>query len=183
MRKNKTPEVRIEPLEMKHAPFIQRYVSDAAIAATTFIPHPYPENGAEEYIRRYRSRRKEGAVFRYAAIAEDSFVGCCGIALDKRGREGQPELGYWIAKPFWGRGYGTAAAFAVLKRVFSEQGFPFIVSGSYTHNPASMRILEKCGFQPDGTDQDERGTLALYILKQDDFNRIVQAREKSDDEK
>ena len=83
-------------------------------------------------------------------IAEDSFVGCCGIALDKRGREGQPELGYWIAKPFWGRGYGTAAAFAVLKRVFSEQGFPFIVSGSYTHNPASMRILEKCGFQPDG---------------------------------
>ena len=183
MTKTKSPEVRIEPLEMKHAPFIQRYASDAAVAATTTIPHPYPENGGEEFVRYNQGRREKGVSFTYAVIAEDSFVGCCGIEYDKRGREGQPEIGYWIGKPFMGQGYGTAAAFAVLERVFSEQDCPFIIARSLTHNPGSIRILEKCGFQPDGTtEEDERGTVASYILKREDFNRIAQAREKSDDE-
>ena len=45
MAEKKAASVRIEPLEMRHAPFIQRYASDAAVAATTTLPHPYPENG------------------------------------------------------------------------------------------------------------------------------------------
>ena len=183
MTKTNTREVRIEPLEMKHAPFIQRYASDAAIAATMFIPHPYPENGAERFVRFDQKCRKEGSAFHYAVIADGSFVGCCGIALYERGREWLPEISYWIGKPFWGRGYGYAAALAVLKRAFSEQGYPVIFARSLAHNPASMRILEKCGFQPDGTEEDKRGAIACYILKRDDFNRAVQTRERSGDEK
>ena len=182
MTKTKTPEVRIEPLEMKHAPFIQRYASDAAVAAMITIPHPYPENGGEEFVRYDQGRREKGVAFHYAVIIEDSFVGVCGIEYDKPndGFKGQPVLDYWIGKPFWGRGYGTAAAFAVLKRAFSELGHSVIISGCLTHNPGSRRILEKCGFQPNGTEENERGTLAYYILKKDDFNRIAQTRERND---
>ena len=179
MTKTKTPEVRIEPLEMKHAPLMQRYESDPDIAATTLVPHPYPENGGEMRVRWAIRLRAEGSGFSYAVYDEETFVGRCSVGV----HEERPELYYWVAKPFWGQGYGTAAAFAVLKRVFSEQGYPVIFSSSYTHNPGSMRILEKCGFQPNGTKEEKRGTLALYILKRDDFNRIVQAREKSGDEK
>ncbi len=170
--KHKTPDVRIEPLEMKHAPLLQRYASDAAIAATTLVPHPLPENWGERWARGAMRYRNEGSYFCYAVYNGETFVGLCAVGQYR----GKPEIHYWIGKPFWGQGYGTAAAFAVLKRVFSEQGYPAIAASSYTHNPASMRILEKCGFQPNGTEEEERGTLAHYILKRDDFNRIEQAR-------
>ena len=90
--KIKRPEAQIMPLEMRHAPFIQRYASDAAVAAMTTIPHPYPENGAEEYVRYDQSRREKGAAFTYAVIAEETFVGVCSVGLDKCDRQGRPEL-------------------------------------------------------------------------------------------
>ncbi len=176
MVKKKAASVQIEPLEMRHAPFLQRYASDAAIAATTPIPHPLPENWGENAARRAMFARDEGSYFCYAVYNGETFVGLCSVGLLQE----RPELYYFIGKPFWGRGYGYAAALAVLKRVFSEQGYPIIVARCLTHNPASMRILEKCGFQPNGTEEEERGTLAHYILKRDDFNRIEQARAGKD---
>ena len=178
MTKNKTREVRIEPLEMKHAPFIQRYASDAAIAATTTIPHPYPENGGEESVRRAMRYQAEGVGIVYAVYDDETFIGLCGSRM----KEGRPNLFYWIAKPFWGQGYGTAAAFAVLKRVFSEKGYPLVAARSLVDNPGSIRILEKCGFQYESIEEHEVGAMNWYVLKRDDFNRIVQARQKSDDE-
>ena len=181
--KKRPAETRIEPLEMKHAPFIQRYASDAAVAAMTTVPHPYPENGGEEYARAEMRKREEGVSFTYAVYAGENFVGLCGAGHDGCGDHKRPELGYWIAKPFWGRGYGYAAAVAVLERVFSEQRYPFIIARSHENNPASIRILEKCGFQPEGSEMDERGVWLRYIVKRDDFKRIVQTRERSGEEK
>ncbi len=181
MTKKKTPHVQIEPLEMKHAPFIQRYASDAAVAATTTLPHPYPENGGVEFVKYCQSRWEKGVSFTYAVMDGDDFVGACGVEIDKRGREGQPEIGYWIGKPFWGRGYGYAAARAVLTRVFSEQDWQYVIARSLTHNPASIRILEKCGFQSTGEEEeDSRGTTAFFIVKKEDYERIDQAEEKTD---
>ncbi len=177
MSKKKTPNVRIEPLEMKHAPFIQRYASDADVAAMANLPRPYPENGGEEFVRYDQDRREKGVSFTYAAMDEASFVGVCGVATNKPGREGQPEIGYWIGKPFWGQGYGTAAARAVLSRVFSEQDWPFVAARSLTHNPASIRILEKCGFQYQKTEENAVGEFACYLLKKDDFMQNSQKAE------
>ncbi len=177
MVKKKAAPVRIEPLEMRHAPFLQRYASDPDIAAMTTVPHPYPENGGEEFARMEMRKRAEGDPFTYAVYAGENFVGTCGVGLDKCNDQGLPELGYWIAKPFWGRGYGYAAALAVLTRVFSERGYPIILARCHEHNPASIRILEKCGFQPDGSETDERGIWFCYLLKQNDFNRIVPTKE------
>ena len=175
--KIKRPEARIKPLEMRHAPFIQRYASDPAIAATTYVPHPLPENFGEELVRRAIRDRAEGSSSFYAVYNEETFVGLCGVGIDEKER---PWLFYWIGKPFWGRGFGYAAARAVLTRVFSERGYPIIMSHSLTHNPASIRILEKCGFQPDGEEEVARGTVAYFILKKDDFKRAAQMEESKD---
>ncbi len=177
--KKRPVEVRIEPIEMKHAPFIQRYAAEADIAATMHhIPDPLPENWGEEFVRDVMRRRAEDSAFVYAVYNNETFVGACGIGAS----EERAYLAYWIGKPFWGQGYGSAAAFAVLSRVFSEQGYPLVAAGSYIHNPASIRILEKCGFQYERTEERERGAINWYLLKRDDFNRIVQTREKSGDE-
>ncbi len=137
--------VRMEPLAMRHAPEVQRYVSDPAIPAMMDnIPQPYPPDGAADYIRSNMRRQAEGKVWTYAAMVGSDLVGVCSIRLED---EDVPVLGYWIGKPFWGRGYGSAAAKLGLKRFFSETDFRLVWSASHARNPASIRILEKCGFQ------------------------------------
>lgn len=63
--------------------------------------------------------------------------------------EGQPELGYWIARAHWGRGYATEAAGAVLK-IARALGHRRVVAGHFTDNPASGKVLRKLGFVPTG---------------------------------
>ena len=63
--------------------------------------------------------------------------------------EGEPELGYWIARDHWGRGYATEAAGAVL-RIARTLGHRRVVAGHFTDNPASGKVLRKLGFVPTG---------------------------------
>lgn len=63
--------------------------------------------------------------------------------------EGEPELGYWIAREHWGRGYATEAAGAVLK-VARALGHRRVVAGHFVDNPASGKVLRKLGFVPTG---------------------------------
>ena len=63
--------------------------------------------------------------------------------------EGQPELGYWIARQHWGRGYATEAAGAVLK-IARALGHRRVVAGHFVDNPASGKVLRKIGFVPTG---------------------------------
>ena len=170
-------EIQIEPLEMKHAPAIQKYAADPDIAATTHIPHPYPEGAAVRYIERVMKERKEGVSFIYAVCAGDRFVGVCGVG-------NRANLWYWIGKPHWGRGYGTAGARAVLTRVFNEGPFETINSRSLVHNIGSVRILEKCGFQPVEpppykVEADPPGEIAWYAVTKEQFQQKMEESEKS----
>ncbi len=63
--------------------------------------------------------------------------------------DGQPELGYWIAREHWGRGYATEAAGAVLK-IARTLGHRRVVAGHFIDNPASGKVLRKLGFAPTG---------------------------------
>ena len=80
------------------------------------------------------------------ARAEDArLVGCIGI--DGSGSE--IELGYWISRPYWGRGYATEAGNAVLD-VARMLGHARLVASHFVDNPASGRVPRKLGFQPTG---------------------------------
>jgi RimJ/RimL family protein N-acetyltransferase len=63
--------------------------------------------------------------------------------------EGQPEIGYWIARDHWGRGYATEAAAAVLK-IARTLGHRRVLAGHFADNPASGKVLRKVGFVPTG---------------------------------
>ncbi|WP_086608123.1 GNAT family N-acetyltransferase [Erythrobacter donghaensis] len=63
--------------------------------------------------------------------------------------EGEPEIGYWIARAHWGQGYATEAASAVL-RIARTLGHRRIVAGHFIDNPASGKVLRKIGFHPTG---------------------------------
>lgn len=72
-------------------------------------------------------------------------IGCAGMGE----HEGEAEIGYWIARQHWGRGYATEAAEAVL-RIARTLGHRRITAGHFADNPASGRVLRKLGFAPTG---------------------------------
>lgn len=73
-------------------------------------------------------------------------------------REGEPTVGYWIAKPFWNQGLCTEALQLLIAHLrqqnenneVSTPTFPSLISGHFIDNPASGRVMEKCGFLPTG---------------------------------
>lgn len=67
---------------------------------------------------------------------------------DMTGRDDECELGYWLGKPFWGRGYVPEAAGALIRRAFEELGMAAIWCGYYEGNAKSRRVQEKLGFVP-----------------------------------
>jgi RimJ/RimL family protein N-acetyltransferase len=109
---------------------------------TTRIPHPYTLADAKSFIA--STDKGEGETVFLVTLHDGAIIGATGIAkLDGR----TPELGYWLGTHFWGQGYGTEAARAVIDHAFTELGHDALHSGARISNPASRRVLEKCGFQ------------------------------------
>ena len=120
---------------------IASLVNDLRIAANTaHIPHPYGVADAEQFIATVNKSRGEAC---FVVLLEGKLIGMCSI--DRRGDNF--ELGYWYGVAYWGRGFATEAARAVIDYAFGELEHEALVSGARVTNPASRRVLEKCGFQ------------------------------------
>ena len=120
---------------------IAALANDRRIAANTArIPHPYAIEDAEQFIASINKREGEAC---FAVTLGGAPIGVCGVDL----REDGPELGYWLGVPFWGRGFATEAARALIDHAFGDLEHETLISGARVNNPASRRVLEKCGFQ------------------------------------
>jgi RimJ/RimL family protein N-acetyltransferase len=120
---------------------IARLAGDRRVAVNTAsIPHPYGIEDAERFIASVNRRAGE-AVF--VITLDDVLIGACGI----HPCEGEPEIGYWLGVPYWGKGYMTEAARAMIDHAFGDLQHEALVAGARVSNPASRRVLEKCGFQ------------------------------------
>ena len=115
--------------------------NDRRIAANTArIPHPYAIEDAEQFIAAVNKREGEAC---FAVTLDGAPIGVCSVDL----REDGPELGYWLGVSYWGRGLATEAARALIDHAFGDLEHDTLISGARVNNPASRRVLEKCGFQ------------------------------------
>jgi RimJ/RimL family protein N-acetyltransferase len=120
---------------------IAMLANDLRVAAnTSHIPHPYGIADAEQFIASANTRSGEAC---FAVTLEGKPIGICSVMP----RDDAFELGYWYGVPYWGRGYATEAARAVIDHAFGDLGHDALLSGARVTNPASRRVLEKCGFQ------------------------------------
>jgi RimJ/RimL family protein N-acetyltransferase len=120
---------------------IARLANDRRIAENTArIPHPYHVDDAEQFIAGVN--RQEGEAT-FAILLKGELIGMCGVEP----RDGQAEIGYWIGVPHWDRGYATEAVRALIDHAFGDLGHDALQAGARVTNPASRRVLEKCGFQ------------------------------------
>lgn len=136
----RSPRLTYRPIDARDAGRIATLADDWDIARMTArIPHPYSLVDADQWI---------------ASIGTDEFVR--GVERDGEligavgyieGSVEQAEIGYWIGRPFWGNGYATEAAQALVDYCFDEAGFRRLTAGHFADNPASARIIAKLGFR------------------------------------
>ena len=119
---------------------------------TLRIPFPYTGADADEWLAlATRITTEQGRPVHFAIRRSDnSLIGGCGFDGFEIGKSHRAEVGYWLAKPLWGRGSMTAVVGRMCQHAFAEFGLTKINAHVFSHNPASARVLEKCGFQQEG---------------------------------
>jgi RimJ/RimL family protein N-acetyltransferase len=137
-----TARLILRPPSVEDAKTIALLANDLRIAQNTTLPHPYASGNAEAWL--VAVNKKEGEATFVVTLADGTLIGACGV--EHRDRP-TLELGYWFGAPFWGKGYATEAARAIIDHAFADLGHNALLAGARISNPASRRVLEKCGFQ------------------------------------
>ncbi|MBO9581660.1 MAG: GNAT family N-acetyltransferase [Sphingobium sp.] len=109
-------------------------------------PWPYTLADAEAFLSREHDPRLPIFLAFNRTQGKPLLVGGCGIG---RQEDGSLELGYWVARPYWGLGFATEAAQAVM-RIARSTGLQGVTCSHFVDNPASGRVMRKIGFRPTG---------------------------------
>jgi RimJ/RimL family protein N-acetyltransferase len=117
------------------------------------MPHPYTRADAETFVQASSKRENGNCVYAITETESGRFLGCVGLQIRDGGRSA--ELGYWIGEPFWGRGIATEAVHAVIAMAFRTRDIDYVDARCRVTNPASRRVLQKSGFQFQGTEMVE----------------------------
>src|SRR5438309_6204469 len=143
----RTPRWLLRPGFPEDAPALASAIADEAIARNLAnVPWPYRMRDAEAYLAKPRDPVLPSLLIFDLGTGAPQLVGSCGLG---RRPSGAVELGYWIAKPFWGRGIATEACTALIA-IARALDLQRVEGSHFLDNPASGRVLEKLGFEPSG---------------------------------
>ena len=148
----RTARLVLRPFRLGDAPVVRDLAGDVDVARNTLnIPHPYGREDAEAWISSHPNQlgAREAVTYAVALPPGDGVVGAVGLILDLEHE--RAELGYWIGRPYWGRGYATEAARAVIAWGFDSLGLSRIHASHFPRNPASGEVLRKLGMKHEGT--------------------------------
>jgi RimJ/RimL family protein N-acetyltransferase len=113
------------------------------------MPHPYTTADAADFVRRAKAGTIGKCVYAITKADNGAFLGCCGIEPHADGRT--VELGYWLGEPHWNQGYATEATQALTDMAFRTRDIDQIDARCRVMNMASRRVIQKCGFQFQGS--------------------------------
>lgn len=137
-------------------------LSDAADLAAVFsnkkihnnlrdgLPYPYTEQDGTEYISAMLSA-DTNETFAFAITIDNKVIGSIGAFRQANIHRQTAELGYYIAEEYWGKGIMTEAVKQICEYVFTKSDIIRIYAEPFAYNIASCRVLEKAGFQYEGT--------------------------------
>jgi RimJ/RimL family protein N-acetyltransferase len=147
------------------ADLVQR-LNDREIYETTLrIPYPYCEAHAEQWlVQNAEVTKQQGQPVNWAIRnAEGRLIGGLGFRDFEIGKSHRAEIGYWLAKPFWGQGIMTAVVGAACAFAIREWGLVRITAEVFATNRASARVLEKNGFVEEGYARKQHRKDGLFI--------------------
>ena len=144
----RTKRLLLRPGWAEDAPALFRAIADERIVRNlASAPWPYRPEDASAFLATERKAHEPALLIFRRTHADPELAGTIGIG---RRPDGELELGYWVARPYWGRGYATEAGRAVLEMARKSLRIEKLSAGHFVDNPASGRVLEKLGFRPTG---------------------------------
>lgn len=140
------------PVALRHftaadASQVQLLAGEREVAeSTALIPHPYPDGAAAAWIATLGPARAAGVEYTYAITesGDDLLIGAIGL---RPGPSEHESFGYWVGRPYWNRGYATAAAQAMIVLAFELLDLDELTASHLARNVASGRVMEKCGMR------------------------------------
>ncbi len=114
------------------------------------LPYPYTADDAEEYIVSMLSADKT-KTFAFAITVNDIAIGSIGVFRCGNIHSRTAEMGYYVGEPYWGKGFATSAVKQTCKYIFDNTDIIRIFAEPFAYNTASCHVLEKAGFQFEGT--------------------------------
>lgn len=114
------------------------------------LPYPYTEQDGTEFISAMLAA-DENDTFAFAITADGKVIGSIGAFRQGNIHRQTAELGYYISEKYWGKGIMTEAVNQLCNYVFSHTDIIRIYAEPFAHNIGSQRVLEKAGFQYEGT--------------------------------
>jgi RimJ/RimL family protein N-acetyltransferase len=144
----RTERLLLRPGWREDAPALLQAIADERIVRNlATAPWPYRLSDAETFLMRERRAGEAACLVFLRTDGAPCLVGGIGFG---RTPDHELEFGYWVARPYWGRGIATEAGAAVIANARESLRLRRLVAGHFTDNPASGRVLQKLGFRPTG---------------------------------
>lgn len=147
-----TDRLQLRGFTLADAPMVEQLAGSFAVADTTLnLPHPYPPGAAVNWINTHAEPAAQGTAFSWAITdrTTETLYGTISIGIVVEHQHA--EIGYWMGEAYWGRGYTSEAARAVVDYGFRVHNLQRILARHFVRNPASGRVMQKIGMQYEGT--------------------------------
>ena len=139
----------LRPLVAADAPSLARHAADDDVWRNLRdrFPHPYTLQDAEAYIASVAGRPRPTS---FGIVVDGEAAGTVSLMPGDDIARYTAEIGYWLGRPFRGRGVSTDAVLGATRYAFAELGMHRVFAVPFAHNAASCRVLEKAGYAREG---------------------------------
>lgn len=159
-----TARLTLRPISPEHKRAIIPLISERQVARNLLrVPHPYLDHHFDEFMQKIADSDTDAV---YSIFVRDENCLCGGMGLHLALEHKRAELGYWLGLPYWGRGYATEAAHAVMAYGFDTLKLNRIFASHFSGNDASGRVLEKIGMKPEGK-------LLKHVLRLGEYRDVL----------
>lgn len=143
----KSPRICLRRWREEDAAILFRLAAEPELGKRAGWPAHQSVEESCRVIRNYFMNHETWAI---ELSSTNELIGCVGYLLYDRSHlnigVSEAEVGYWIGKTYWNNGYATEALHLLVEHCFAEKHFSVLWGNHFTDNPASGRVMEKCGF-------------------------------------
>lgn len=146
-----TDRIILRPWQESDAAALYKYASDPEVGPRAgWAPHKSLEESLDIIRTVFNNDTTWAIVLKETgeAIGAMGYGPSCDCNLPAR--EGEPTVGYWVARPYWNKGICTEALGLMIRGIKEDTEITSLISGHFIDNPASGKVMEKCGFVPTG---------------------------------
>ncbi len=165
-----TKRLRLSAIREEDKADLIRILSEPEVGKTYMVPDMSGKETQDKLFDRFRDLSQSDDRFMYGIFLQNRLIGFIHEVYSK---DGEVELGYVIDPAHKGNGYASEALAASVKALFGK-GYKAVTAGAFEENPASLRVMEKCGMKPTGQTEDieYRGTThkCVYMRVEDKTN-------------